>query len=107
MSELENIDPDALADTTDSKAVKRLVIALTYDDGAPVDTPSNRHGIARPTMYFWLDRFEEGSIADAIHDDSRPGRPTLLDEYERKHLTEVLRHRPSNIGLNRNLGYPS
>jgi transposase len=103
MNKLEDIDADmlreTLADTTDSKAVKRLMIALAYDDGVPVDTLSERYGIARSTVYSWLDRFEEHSIGEAICDDSRPGRPALLDEYEREHFAKVVQRRPRDVGF--------
>jgi transposase-like protein len=92
MTKLEDIDTgalrEALAGATDPKAVKRLMIALAYNDGVPVETLSERYGIARSTVYFWLNRFEGGSIAGAIYDDHRSGRPPSLDEREREHSTE-------------------
>jgi len=84
MNKLDSIDlaalRETLAETSDPKAVKRLMIALAYDDGVSVDALSERHGIPRSTIHSWLDRFEEDSIADAIRDKHRPGRPPLLSE---------------------------
>ena len=55
MNKLEAVDPDALrealAETNDSEAVKRLMIALAYCDGVPVETLSERYGISRSTIY--------------------------------------------------------
>jgi transposase len=103
MNKLEHVDVDALrealADATDPKAVKRLMIALAYDDGVPVATLSERYGIARSTVYSWLDRFEESSVTDAIYDGHRSGRPPLLDEREREHLSKVLQHRSRDVGF--------
>ena len=103
MNKLDPVDSDALretlAETTDPKAVKRLMIALAYDDGVSVDTLSERHGIARSTIYSWLDRFEEDSIADAIRDEHRPGRPALLTEQEREQLTRTLQSPPREFGF--------
>ena len=103
MNKLETVDPDALrevlAETSDPKAVKRLMIALAYRDSVSVDTLSERHGISRSTIYSWLDRFEEESIAEAIRDEHRPGRPALLDEQERKQLTESLQSHPREVGF--------
>jgi transposase len=103
MNKLDSVDSDALretlAETTDPKAVKRLMIALAYDDGVSVDTLSERHGIARSTIYSWLDRFEEDSIADAIRDEHRPGRPPLLTEQEREQLTQTLQSPPIEFGF--------
>ena len=110
MNKLEHVDADALrgalADATDPKAVKRLMIALAYDDGVPVDTLSERYGIARSTVYSWLDRFEKHSLADAIHDDPRPGRPAVLDEDQRQELAEALQQRPTAFGLERDSWTP-
>ena len=58
MNKLEDVDADALRETftktSDPKAMKRLMIALAYRDGVPVDTLSERYGIARSTIYSWL-----------------------------------------------------
>jgi len=103
MNKIETVDPDGLretlADTTDPKAVKRLMIALAYDDGVPVDTLSERYGIARSTIYAWLDRFEEDSIAEAIRDEHRRGRPALLGELEREQLTKAIQSHPMEFGF--------
>ena len=103
MNKLDSVDSDVLretlAETTDPKAVKRLMVALAYDDGVSVDTLSERHGIPRSTIYSWLDRFEEDSIADAIRDEHRPGRPPLLNEQEREQLTQTLRSPPIKVGF--------
>lgn len=103
MNKLDSVDSDVLretlAETTDPKAVKRLMVALAYDDGVSVDTLSERHGIPRSTIYSWLDRFEEDSIADAIRDEHRPGRPPLLSEQEREQLTQTLRSPPIKVGF--------
>jgi transposase len=103
MTKLNAINTDALrealAGETDPKAVKRLMTALAYDDGVPVATLSERYGIARLTVYSWLDRFEESSVTDAIYDGHRSGRPPLLDEREREHLSKVLQHRSRDVGF--------
>jgi transposase len=110
INKLDSVDSNALretlAETTDPKAVKRLMIALAYDDGVSVDIISERYGIARSTVYSWLDRLEEQSIADAIYDEHRPGRPPLLDEHERKHLTEVLHQPPGDVGFEQRFWTP-
>jgi len=103
MNKLDETDADALrealAEATDPKAVKRLMIALAYDDGVPVAVLSERYGIARSTVYSWLDRFETHPIADAIHDEQRPGRPARLGEGERRRLAEALERPPTDIGF--------
>ena len=103
MNKLEAIDPDALrealAETSDPKAVKRLMIALAYCDGVPVGTLTERYGISRSTIYSWLDRFEADSIADAIRDEPRPGRPPRLGDQEREQLARALETHPTEFGF--------
>jgi transposase len=90
MGKLASVSRDALqtalADVSTGKAAKRLMIALAYKDGVPVDTLSERYAIPRSTVYYWLDRFEELSIEETIEDDDRPGRPPALTAEERDEL---------------------
>jgi transposase len=83
MGKLDDVDParlrEALADSPDAKAAKRLMVALDYLDGIRVDELSDRYGIPRSTVYYWLSRFEERPIDEAITDEDRPGRPRELD----------------------------
>lgn len=100
MGKFDGIDPatlrDALAEATDAKATKRLMVALDYIDGTPVDDLSERYGIPRSTVYYWLSRFEERPIEEAITDEDRPGRPTKLD---RSVIKEVIREGPASYGV--------
>lgn len=102
MSKLEHVDPEALrralADATSAKAVKRLMIALAYRDGVPVTTLTDRYGIARSTLYYWLDRFEDEPIEAAIEDEPRPGRPAELTADERTELARHLADTPGEYG---------
>ena len=102
MNKLEAVDPDALrgvlADVSNAKATKRLMVALAYADGVRVETLSERYGIPRATVYSWLDRFEHQSISEAIEDESRPGRPAKLDASQREQLRDDLREPPAEVG---------
>lgn len=103
MADLEGVTAselrEALASTTDPKAVKRLVVALAYLDGVPVETLVDRYGFPQSTVYAWLSRFEERSLPDALHDDDRPGRPPRLDDDERESLAENLASPPGEFGF--------
>lgn len=90
---------DALDGASTAKAAKRLMIALAYKDGVPVDTLSERYAIPRSTVYYWLDRFEETSIDDAIRDEDRPGRPPALTRTERDRLRSNLNKSPRSFGF--------
>jgi transposase len=100
MGKLDSVDPavlrEELADTMDAKATKRLMVALDYLDGVPVDDLSDRYGIPRSTVYYWLSRFEERPIREAITDEDRPGRPTALD---RSVLEDVVGAGPLEYGV--------
>ena len=89
----------ALERVSTGKATKRLMIALAYKDGVAVDTLSDRYGIPRSTVYYWLDRFEELSIDEAIEDDDRPGRPPALTADEREQLQAELAQSPDAFGF--------
>lgn len=103
MNRIEDLDGDdlraAFDEATDPKAIKRLMVALAYKDGVAVDTLSDRYGISRSTIYAWLNRFDEGPIAEAITDDPRPGRPAALDDAAQVRLAETLDEPPSQHGF--------
>lgn len=103
MNKLADVDPDdlraALADADDAKTAKRLMVALAYRDGTSVETLSRRYDIPKSTIYYWLDRFEERPLAEAIRDEDRPGRPSKLDDPERERLERALGDAPSEHGL--------
>lgn len=88
---------EALAETTDHKAVRRLMVALAYKDGDSVGRLSDLYGIPTSTVYYWLDRFETRGL-DGLEDESRPGRPPKLDEGDRTSLTADLATSPATLG---------
>lgn len=103
MTKLDGIDPDdlrrSLSNADSAKAAKRLVVALDYLDDVPVSTLAKRYGIPRSTLYYWLDRFEEEPIQQAITDEDRPGRPRKLDDDDRRRLQRHLRDEPNSHGV--------
>jgi len=103
MDKLADVDVEALQDTLDevesAKAAKRLMVALDYKDGTAVSTLSSRYDIPRSTLYYWLDRFENGSIENAIEDEPRPGRPPKLDDDQREALWDALTREPTDLGF--------
>ena len=103
MAKLSTVTVDelhaALERVTTGKAAKRLMIALAYKDGAPVDTLSERYDIPQSTVYYWLDRFEEMPIDEAIEDGDRPGRPPALTTDEREQLQAELAQSPDAFGF--------
>lgn len=102
MGKLDGVSADALrdrlADVESAKAAKRLMVALAYQDGVPVSELSDRYGVPASTLYYWLDRFEERALDDAIEDQKRPGRPSKLDDAERTVFETALRNPPRDAG---------
>jgi len=103
MDKLADVDVAALREALDevesAKAAKRLMVALDYKDGTPVSTLATRYDIPRSTLYYWLDRFENQSIEDAVEDEPRPGRPPKLDDEARESLWEALDDEPMDHGF--------
>ena len=102
MTKLEDVDAEALRETLSevdsAKAAKRLMVALAYKDGVSVAALARRYGVPRSTLYYWLDRFEEFPIGEAIEDEPRPGRPRKLDERDRRALAADIADDPSAHG---------
>lgn len=103
MSKLDGVSRDALREELDAvetaKAAKRLMVALAYKDGVSVSTLSERYGIPKSTLYYWLDRFASEPVAEAIEDDDRPGRPTKLDDADREAVFAALGESPDDHGF--------
>lgn len=99
MTKLEDISTDRLKSTlenvNDGKAAKRLMIAQAYKDGEKVKVLASRYGIPQSTIYYWLDRFEEHSLAEALEDESRPGRPPKLSPEQRTEVESWLESPPN------------
>jgi transposase len=99
MDKLADVSADALraalAEVESAKAAKRLMVALDYKDDVSVTVLADRYGVPRSTLYYWLDRFEEQSIEDAIEDEPRPGRPPRLTDAARDALRADLADDPS------------
>lgn len=100
---MEDVDPADLRAALDrvetAKAATRLVVALAYLDGVPVDTIVERYGVPRSTVYAWLDRFDERPPLAAATDDERPGRTPRLDADQRAALEAALDAPPADAGV--------
>lgn len=103
MAKLQNVSVDALRDALDkvedAKAAKRLTMAIAYKDGVRVETLSERYGVPRSTIYYWLDRLEDEAITEAITDAPRPGRPPELSAENRETVKAWLDAPPREHGV--------
>jgi transposase len=75
----------------------RLVVGLNYKHGATQTEIAEQYGLARKTVYNWLERLETQPLERAIVDADRPGRPPKLSSSERDELTQALRQPPSAV----------
>lgn len=90
---------ETLAETgDDGKAVKRLMAAIVYKQGQSPADIEETFGISRKNIYLWLDRFEERGIDDALHDETKPGRPPKLTDEEFDDVAAVLHESPEEAG---------
>ena len=104
MTKLEDISTDQLKSrletVNDAKAAKRLMIAIAYKDGEKVKTLAARYGIPQSTIYYWLDRFEGQSLAEALEDEPKPGRPPKLAPEQRAEVESWLEQAPASSDAN-------
>jgi transposase len=90
----------------DPKGVLRLMLAIAYRDGVDVTTLSDRYDIPESTIYYWLDRFEERPLEEALSDGSSPGRPPKLSAAQRATLERWLQQSPREQDLDAKVWTP-
>lgn len=88
----------ALDEASGKRGTQRLMVAIMYKRGPSVPMIAEWLDMRERTIYNWLDRLEERSIADAITDDQRPGRPSKLTETEREEFTSAVNESPMESG---------
>ena len=91
---------EQLVDETDPKAIKRLTAAREYLEGLSPEAIEAKYGWHHQTIYNWINRFEERGFGAALYDDSRPGRPSELNDEQFEQFTAVLREPPEKAGYN-------
>lgn len=103
MDKLDGVPLSALQEQLDAaesaKATKRLMVAIAYKDGVPVSALSDRYDVPESTLYYWLDRLAEKPLSEAVEDDDRPGRPSELDDAERRAVFDALADSPEAYDL--------
>lgn len=97
----------ALDDVNGSKPTLRLTAAIAYMNGVSQTELAEWFGVSRRTIYGWLTRLEEKPIAEAVHDDPRPGRPGKLSTAQRSRLETRLQEPPTRAGYDEPAWTPS
>ena len=85
---------------------ERVLAAIGRKQGDELETLAERHGVVEKTIRNWLDRFAEEPIEQAPYDDPRPGRPSKLNENERKQFFEQLHQSPTELGYDQQAWSP-
>lgn len=88
----------ALDDVSGRTPTLRLTAAIAYKNGVSQTELGEWFGVSRRTIYEWLTRLEEEPIAEAVHDDPRPGRPGKLTAAQRSRLETRLQQPPTRAG---------
>ncbi len=82
---------------TAQKQVLRAKIVLKTLEGQNKNGIARELGITRPTVYLWIQRYQEGGIANLLKDAPRPGRiPSLSEEKEKAIVDATLHSKPEN-----------
>lgn len=83
----------------EARPVVRLIAVVLYAHGVSAPTIADWFAVRPATVYSWLDRLErDDSLAQAMEDDRRPGRPRELKESAREEFVRLLAAPPTDIG---------
>jgi|AntDeeMinimDraft_4_1070355.scaffolds.fasta_scaffold10670_3 transposase len=102
MGRLDDItleDLQELREKTDGEIPReRVLAAIGRRQGDELATLAERHGVVEKTIRNWLDRFAREPIEQAPYNDSRPGRPSKLEEHQREQFFDHLQQPPTELG---------
>lgn len=78
----------------------RLLAAILYKSGPSAPAIADWLDVREATVYSWFDRIETGGpLEEAIRDSPRPGRPSRLDDVERRQFHAALGDSPEAVGI--------
>jgi transposase len=102
MDHLANVSVEQLQQALEAvegkKATLRLTAAIAYKNGISQTELAEWYDVQRRTIYSWLTRLDSDSLADAVQDEDRSGRPRKLDPGQYAQLTELLTEPPKAAG---------
>jgi transposase len=79
-------------------AMRAHMVLLSVRDYSP-STIADLHGVSHPTVYKWIDRFDEEG-PEGLYDREREGRPPILGEEAREEIERLLEGNPTEEGQN-------
>lgn len=99
MDDITLEDLQELREKTDGEIPReRVLAAIGRRQGDELATLAERHGVVEKTIRNWLDRFAREPIEQAPYNDSRPGRPSKLEEHQREQFFDHLQQPPTELG---------
>lgn len=104
MTRIEDVPMEDLRGATESfdqhRSIRRLYAAILYKQGVSAPRIADWFDVRPATVYGWLDRLEPAeSIIEGVTDDTRPGRPTKLNEEELEDFFGLLSKPPTAVGM--------
>lgn len=88
-----------LAATRDAAVYRRTLAILEVDRGVPVAHVAERLGVARRSVYNWIESYRRTGDPAALADAPRSGRPSLwTDELRGLLRTLLAEHAPDELG---------
>lgn len=88
-----------LHETTDARIYRRTLAVLEYNRGRSVRDIGSSLAMSARSVYNWIDAYAKCHDPGALHDDARPGRPSLWTEERQALLTTLLNTVPDQLGL--------
>lgn len=87
-----------LRQTRDARVYRRTLALLEYDRGRSVSQIARLLGVARLSVYRWIDAFEQASDPQALWEGPRPGRPHQLGEDSAQWVSSLFTCSPQDWG---------
>lgn len=84
--------------TPDARLYRRTLAILQVSQGIPIAQVARTLGVARRTLYYWIDDYTRAYDPTALADADRPGRPSLWTDALRGRLRALLGQSPQDLG---------
>ncbi len=89
---------EELERTHDARYYRRVLAILEVDQGRSVSDVARSLGVTRQSVHHWLRSYRDQPRAESLHDQPRPGRPSLWSDAWREELRDLLDQSPREHG---------
>jgi len=87
-----------LRKSQDVRLYRRTLAILQVDRGATVTEVALALRVSRPSIYRWMERYQESLAMESLRDRSRSGRPAVWTEECSEWLQSLLSRSPAELG---------